>query len=372
MPTKVLAIDLIVALPSVQPRKELNKDALARYEESYKAEGKPVLPALRVFYDGETYLLSRGFHRLKAAIGAKRASLECEIMEGVEFDAILDAMADLDNLECGVPFTNEDKRKSVIGLLDHPNCKGWSQLQISESAHCSKSLVRDVVAERKEKTPPKDNKLPGACGPTEGEKVDCKDGKQRPKTKRGVKGGIKSVEKDPAWDNIALGLAERLEEINPKKGELKKLSEKNMDQQREIVKLVDGESIKTIKEAISEYEGETVVPKDANKVLIPEHLIEVMTDNWFAETGKALKKISEQVVYRAQKNPYWKANLSEVFDNLKDYARWFSDCQPAVVCPSCKGTGKRSDGKPCGWCVNDVGWMPAWTYNDWKAKSKVK
>src|SRR3989304_7381393 len=67
MPTKVLAIDLIQVLGSVQPRQTLNEDAIADYSQIYTvADGQCPLPPVRGFKDGERFILSRGFHRVTA------------------------------------------------------------------------------------------------------------------------------------------------------------------------------------------------------------------------------------------------------------------------------------------------------------------
>jgi len=354
-----LSIDLIEVLSSVQPRKALNKDAIEDYAELYKQESCP-LPPVRIFKEGERHILSRGFHRLAAAKKAGKSSIQCEIKDGGEFDAILDAVLDNDNLTCGVRLTRADKRKSINTLIDHPESKKWTQQQIADQIGCSKGLVRAVMEERK--TPSNKPNAKIASSPKEGDSSLNK--------RKGVKGGLKAQQEDP-WDNIALGLSDKIEEIGAGEAEVRRLSEKNMDQQRDIVKLVDGKRIKTIGQALAEFEGDTVTPRDDKKEIVPEHLINVMVDTWFSDTEKALAKIATELKTKAQKNPYWKAALAEVVGNLEDYSRWIGDCQPSVVCPVCKGHGKLVDGKSCGWC-RDSGWMPAWAYNDWKSKSKVK
>ena len=186
--TTPLAIDLIQVLGTVQPRQTLNEDAIADYAALYAPDSKHTLPPLRVFQDGDRYILSRGFHRYTAAQRAKRGSLPCEVIKGTERDAILDAMQD--NAEHGVRLTPADKRKAVNRLLDDPEWGKLTQAKVAELANGSPRFVQMLVAERKPKSPPENNMRTCASGPEEGEKTIGKDGKERPKTKPGVKGGI--------------------------------------------------------------------------------------------------------------------------------------------------------------------------------------
>jgi len=195
MPTKVLSIDLIQVLGTVQPRATLNEDAIADYAEHYAPDSKHPLPPLRVFYDGERYILSRGFHRYTAATRAKRASLECEIMDGDERAAVLDAM--LDNDAHGVRLTPADKRKAVNRLLDDKEWRRLTQAKIAEMANVSPRMVQMMVAERRSKTPSIGHdaqmRMPADSGrilipQDDEEKSSGRDGKNYPKSKPGSSG----------------------------------------------------------------------------------------------------------------------------------------------------------------------------------------
>jgi len=263
MPTNVLSIDLIQVLGTVQPRATLNEDAIADYAEHYAPDSKLPLPPLRVFHDGERYILSRGFHRYTAATRAKRASLECEVLKGDERAAILDAM--LDNDAHGVRLTHADKRKAVNRLLDDKEWGRLTQAKIAEMANVSPRMVQMMVAERRSKTHPigQDAQMrilaDSGRAPVpqdDEERSSGSDGKSYPKSKSGVKGGIAAAAQVASvWDNIAPNLKPKLNEIKPGQAELTRLSEYNMDEQREIVKLIDGSKVKTVGEAIGDYEG---------------------------------------------------------------------------------------------------------------------
>ena len=290
MPTKVIAIDLIQVLGSVQPRQTLNEDAIADYAEHYKPEsnGKAPLPPLRVFWDGKRHILSRGFHRYTAAQRAKRGSLECEILNGDERAAILDAMQD--NSDHGVRLTPDDKRKAVNRLLDDPEWGKLQQYKIAEMANVSLSLVRDMVAERNRKDTS-----------TEGKVLELSTnnkGKKRRKSKPGVKGGIKAIKPKPnPWDNIAPNITEQVKAIKPGDAEIERLAEYTMDQQREIVKLLD-DKIKTIGQAMGEFDGPAVpqTPEQERANLIRKQLggLVKTVDNVRTGIDKVLKALDDK------------------------------------------------------------------------------
>lgn len=170
---------------------------------------------------------------------------------------------------------------------------------------------------------------------------------------------------DP-WDNIAPGLQDKLKsEIKPSSAEVTRLSEYDMDKQREIVALVGKAGVRTLGQAMGEFDGP---PKDAAKQKIPAALQSVLMNRWYEQTEKTLKRIIVEAKVHLQKTPYWIKELSQLCDDLKDYAQAIGNCQPAVVCPACKGKKKDEKGQPCGWCQTS-GVMPAWTYRDWQAKT---
>lgn len=176
------------------------------------------------------------------------------------------------------------------------------------------------------------------------------------------------AEADP-WDNIATNIKDQLKnEIKPGEAEITRLSEYDMDKQREIVAMIGKGGIRTLGQAMGEFDGP---PKDAAKQEIPAALQSVLMNRWYEQTEKTLKRIVVEAKVHLQKTPYWIKELSQFCDDLKDYAQAIGNCQPAVVCPACKGKKKDEKGQPCGWCQSS-GIMPAWTYNDWKAKTKGK
>lgn len=252
-----LAFALITADPSIQPRAVLHTQTVEDYRDTYLSNPDAMPPGL-VFKDDETYWLSCGFHRYAGAKAANRASFKVEVRVGTRRDAWLAAMDDPDhgNHKNGVRLSNDDKRKMVNSLLDDAEWSKKSAVIIAEKAGVSRQFVVNIRNERKPKIPPTEQHATVACSPKEGEKLVGKDGIERSKSKPGVKGGIAAAAHVASvWDNIAPNLKPRLNEIKPGQADLTRLSEYNMDEQREIVKLVDGSKIKTVGEAIGDYEG---------------------------------------------------------------------------------------------------------------------
>jgi len=92
-----------------QSRASLNQDTINQYAEDM-TEGA-VFPPPVVFYDGEKYILSVGFHRVHAALQAGYSDMECEVKPGTLRDARLFSIKS--NADHGLPRTNADKKHAV-------------------------------------------------------------------------------------------------------------------------------------------------------------------------------------------------------------------------------------------------------------------
>ena len=83
----------IVASPDICPLDELNAETVKCYADMMH-QGTEMPPG-RVFWDGDRYWLSRGFHWAEAIRqGSTRKTLLLEVCEGTRDDAIRDAMSD--------------------------------------------------------------------------------------------------------------------------------------------------------------------------------------------------------------------------------------------------------------------------------------
>ena len=110
---KYLLIERI-ATDRLQIREKLDSDVVAEYAEVL-AGGKKLPPVL-VFFDGKTFFLADGFHRLQAARQLKISRIACEVREGSFEDAQWAACGA--NVDHGLRRTNADKRRAVAIALE--------------------------------------------------------------------------------------------------------------------------------------------------------------------------------------------------------------------------------------------------------------
>lgn len=141
--TIVLPIAQVRTDGGTQSRAELNEEVIGNYCELYK-EGQ-TLPPGRVWFDGENYWLSDGFHRNAGAERAGLAELPYELKFGTRRDAILDAVGA--NAEHGLLRSNADKRRAVEMLLADPEWSTWSDRAIAAQARVSAWLVGELRRE---------------------------------------------------------------------------------------------------------------------------------------------------------------------------------------------------------------------------------
>jgi ParB-like chromosome segregation protein Spo0J len=121
---------------ALQPRAALTGDAVSEYAEVMSEGGE--MPPCTVVYDGRTYWLCDGFHRVTAAQRLKWKNIRCEVIEGDREYAMW--MAAAANLKHGVRRTNGDKVRAVMmALLCRP---GESDRSIGKHCAVSAEMVR--------------------------------------------------------------------------------------------------------------------------------------------------------------------------------------------------------------------------------------
>ena len=124
--------------PRVGGPNGLNLSTVAEYAERMKAGDK--FPPIVCFFDGENYWLADGFHRLQAwKDNTPLEPILAEIHLGTQRDAILYSVGA--NAQHGLPRSNEDKRQSVLRLLNDPEWEKWSDNQIARRCHVSQPFV---------------------------------------------------------------------------------------------------------------------------------------------------------------------------------------------------------------------------------------
>lgn len=131
-----------------QIRKQLNQNKVSEYAEQMK-DGE-TFPPIIVFFDGSSYWLASGFHRLFATKLNGKETISADVKDGTVDDATLFALGDNKH---GLNMTAEDYRRSIEIMLDHPKWKKWSNVQIAKHIGVSAMTVGRVKKEREPDAP---------------------------------------------------------------------------------------------------------------------------------------------------------------------------------------------------------------------------
>lgn len=128
-----------------QMRAELNPATVAEYTEAWLTGAR--FPDIVVYYDGLTYWLGDGFHRLeshKRAFGRdpSQPTIGAEVRSGTRRDAILHAAGA--NASHGLRRTNADKRRAVETLLRDEEWSLWSDREIAKACGVDHKTVGNL------------------------------------------------------------------------------------------------------------------------------------------------------------------------------------------------------------------------------------
>jgi len=136
---KEVSLSRIVAHQEVQARVAMNEETIEEYSEAMRNGDK--FPPVVVFTDdGAFYWLADGFHRYHAAKQiANKWSLQAEIRDGGKREAILFAVGA--NASHGRRRSREDKRNSVLKLLNDKDWSQWSDREIARRCQVSPDTV---------------------------------------------------------------------------------------------------------------------------------------------------------------------------------------------------------------------------------------
>ena len=143
-----------VALTSIrldgatQMRAAINDETVEEYA-SAMVNGWGSFPPAVVFYDGATYWLADGFHRVRSFMQAFPAwmalSIPCEVHAGTQRDAVLYAAQA--NAKHGLRRTNADKRRAVETLLRDEEWGKWSNQEIARRCAVDPKTVGTIRAQ---------------------------------------------------------------------------------------------------------------------------------------------------------------------------------------------------------------------------------
>lgn len=126
-----------------QPRDSINPSVVDDYTEAMVSGA--TFPPVTVFYDGEKYWLSDGFHRVSAARKAGLDSINAEVKQGTRREAILHSVGA--NADHGLRRTNADKRRAVMVLLNDNEWAQWSDRHIARICAVSQPFVSSLRGE---------------------------------------------------------------------------------------------------------------------------------------------------------------------------------------------------------------------------------
>ena len=136
-----LPLDIIRTDGGTQPRAGINKDTVGEYIQALKGGKKKAtrFPPVEVVFDGSTYYLWDGFHRHAAHVGAKKRTINAVVTQGTREDAVwLSYRANATN---GLQRTPDDKRRAVVGALQHTKSADLSDAQIADHCGVDRSTV---------------------------------------------------------------------------------------------------------------------------------------------------------------------------------------------------------------------------------------
>ena len=120
-----------------QPRAVLDFEAIEDYAEAMSAGVK--FPPVTVFYDGDSYWLADGFHRVKAAYAAGFDAVLCDIQQGTIEEAQWFSFSA--NRGNGLRRTTQDKQRAVKAALLHGRGTTLSDTQVARHVGVDQKTV---------------------------------------------------------------------------------------------------------------------------------------------------------------------------------------------------------------------------------------
>ena len=126
-----------------QMRVEMKPDVVRDYADDMAAGA--IFPPVVVYHDGTDYWLADGFHRVAAARKLKHETIDAEVREGGDRDAILHGIGS--NASHGLRRTQADKRRAVERLLRDEEWSKWSDRKIAKVAKVDHKTVGKIRRE---------------------------------------------------------------------------------------------------------------------------------------------------------------------------------------------------------------------------------
>jgi hypothetical protein len=141
--TKELLLSQIVTDAGTQVRTTIDEETVANYAAEMEAGDK--FPNIVTYYDGTSYFLADGFHRLFAAERLRWQKIRAEIHQGNADDALRYALSA--NATHGLRRTNDDKQRSAaLALRKWPENSDRVLAKICAVSHTFIAAVRIQLA----------------------------------------------------------------------------------------------------------------------------------------------------------------------------------------------------------------------------------
>lgn len=148
MHEEALDIKLIRTDGGTQTRASLDYETVLAYAADMQAGDQ--FPPIEVYYDGTTYWLADGFHRLEATRENGEKQIAARVYQGTQRDAVLASASA--NAKHGLRRTNGDKRRAVLRLLMDEEWGQWSDREIARRCHVSHPFVAKIRQEEAART----------------------------------------------------------------------------------------------------------------------------------------------------------------------------------------------------------------------------
>lgn len=139
-----IALDAIRTDGATQAREQLDFLTVDSYA-SAMFDGAVFPPVVVYEENDETLWLADGFHRVAAAKQNAKETIQAEVRQGGQRDALLYAVGA--NATHGLRRTNADKRKAVLLLLRDEEWRQWSDREIARRCYVDHKLVGKLRAE---------------------------------------------------------------------------------------------------------------------------------------------------------------------------------------------------------------------------------
>lgn len=123
-----------------QPRAGIDQAVVDDYHSDMQAGAQ--FPPVELVYDGTDYWLWDGFHRFHALRKDGDRLIAVNVRQGTRRDAVLLSVGA--NATHGFRRTNEDKRRSVLALLEDEEWRQWSDREIARRCAVSNQFVSNV------------------------------------------------------------------------------------------------------------------------------------------------------------------------------------------------------------------------------------